>query len=84
MLKSLRLLPEILYELKSLNSILNNIRLRQIEIRDEVQSVVSEIGAIQACLDITIVPCLENISNNSDRTVVGPSRPIPQEGPPIK
>jgi len=54
MMKYLRLLPEILRELKALNSTLINIHQRQIEIKEEVQSVVSEIGAIQAGLDISI------------------------------
>ena len=82
MLKSLRLIPEILRELKSLNSTLIDIHQRQVEIKEEVRSVVSAIGAIQASLDITIEPALENISNNSDRAVLAPSRQTHYDAPP--
>jgi hypothetical protein len=84
MIKYLRLLPEILLELKALNSLLRDIHKRQIEIREEVESAVSAISAIQSCLDIGIEPHLENISNNSDRSLAGPPRSIPYGGPPVE
>jgi hypothetical protein len=82
MLKSLRLIPEILQELKSLNSTLIDIHRRQTEIKEEMQLGFSEVNEIRACLDITVAGLLENISNNSDRASLEPSRPIHYEGPP--
>jgi hypothetical protein len=74
MMRFLTIIPEILYELKALNSTLADIRRFQIQIREEIEQVVSGINGLQASLDIDIGPSLQNISTNSDR--------IPYEGPP--
>jgi len=74
MMRFLTIIPEILYELKALNSTLADIRRFQIQIREEIEQVGSGISGLQASLDIEIGPRLQHISNNSDL--------IPYEGGP--
>jgi hypothetical protein len=89
MFKYLRLLPDVrelltetLKELKAIHSNLNTIRMVQIEIKEEVQIIVSEIGAIQSTLDTSVVPDLDNISNNSDNVERPRARSVPYDEPP--
>ena len=89
MFKYLRLLPDVrelltetLKELKAIHSNLNTIRMVQIEIKEEIQIIVSEIGAIQSTLDTSVVPDLDNISNNSDIVERPRARSVPYDEPP--
>jgi hypothetical protein len=54
----------------------------QIEIKEEIQIIVSEIGAIQSTLDTSVVPDLDNISNNSDIVERPRARSVPYDEPP--
>ena len=71
-MRFLKLIPQILYELKALNSTLADIHRRQIEIREEVENVVSGINALQSSLDIEIGPRLSELlmfSEDISRTI---------------
>jgi hypothetical protein len=61
MFKSIRLLAEILRELKGLNATLNSVRSLQIEIRDELQDFNAGMNEIHAILKISIEPTLDAI-----------------------